>query len=76
VTNMAKVLCVSRTPIYRVAARYRRFGISGPEDWRRHNGAQKIDGVFLSLLVRVIATTPQDHAWRRPTWTREMSSRP
>jgi transposase len=68
----AEVLGVHNTTVYRVARRFRDHGEWGLWDAREDNGQTKLDEYYLSVLYRVVRGTPQQHGWRRPTWTREL----
>jgi transposase len=68
----AAVLGVHNTTVYRVAERFRERGIWGLLDGREDNGATKLDERYLDILYRLVRSAPQDHGWRRPTWTREL----
>jgi transposase len=68
----ADALQVHNTTVYRVLGRFRTYGEAGLADGRADNGADKLDEDFLGRLDRVVRATPQDHGWRRPTWTREL----
>jgi len=68
----AEVLGVHNTTVYRVAKRYRERGEDGLWDGREDNGDMKLDERYLSLLLDLVRSNPQEHHWRRPTWTREM----
>ena len=72
VTDIAKALRVSRSTVYRVAAKFREDGEDGLIDHRESNGEEKLDDAFLSTLWEVVQSCPLDHGWKRPTWTREM----
>jgi transposase len=61
-----------RSTVYRVAQRFRRRGEPGLWDHRAHNGPKKLTPDFLTALDRLVRGSPQDHGWRRPTWTREL----
>lgn len=37
-----------------------------------HCGSEKLSEHLLQTLDRVVRSHPQDHGWRRPTWTREI----
>jgi transposase len=63
---------VDRSTVYRVAKRFRDCGESGLADRREENGARKLDEAYLSMLYDVVRSSPEEHGWRRPTWTREM----
>jgi hypothetical protein len=41
-------------------------------DAREDNGQTKLDEHFLQTLYGIVRGTPQQHGWRRPTWTREL----
>jgi transposase len=71
-TETAKVLKVGRSTVYEVARRFREQGESGLVDHREENGQRKLDERYLALLYEVVRSSPQEHGWRRPTWTREM----
>jgi len=66
----AAVLQVSRSTVYRVAKRFREQGTEGLLDGRRHNGHRKVTEKYCSLLYEVVKSSPPDHGWQRPTWTR------
>jgi transposase len=66
------VLSVHNTTVYRVAARFRDQGLWGLLDGREDNGVLKLDEHYLDVLYRMVRSSPQDHGWRRPTWTREL----
>jgi transposase len=71
-SQTAAVLCVDRSTVYRVAQRFRDQGAVGLLDRREDNGLLKLDERFLAVLDEVVRSSPQDHGWRRPTWTREL----
>lgn len=71
-SDTAKSLGVSRSTVYRVAERYREFGEPGLIDRREENGDDKLDECYLSTLWEVVESSPLEHGWKRPTWTREM----
>lgn len=66
------VLKVHNSTVYRVVKRFREHGEAALWDGREDNGAEKLSEDFLGLLDRVVRSNPQDHGWRRPTWTREI----
>jgi transposase len=71
-TETAKTLQVSRTTVYSVARRFREAGEAGLVDRREENGQTKLEDDYLGLLYEVVASSPRQHGWKRPTWTREM----
>lgn len=68
----AEVLKVHHTTIGRVVDRFRHRGEAGLHDGRADNGADKLDEEYLQRLYEIVARTPADYGWRRPTWTREL----
>jgi transposase len=66
------VLGVHNTTIYRVARRFRDLGEASLWDGREVNGAGKLSEAYLGILNEVVRSSPLDHGWRRPTWTREL----
>lgn len=71
-TETSRRLKVSRSSVYRVAERFRQAGEAGLIDRREENGQRKLDEQTLAALHAIVESSPQDHGWRRPTWTREM----
>jgi transposase len=65
-------LKVARSTVYEVAGRFRQGGESGLLDRREDNGDVKLGERFLSVLYKVVRSNPEEHGWKRPTWTREM----
>lgn len=68
----AEVLKVHHTTVGRAVNRFRQWGEAGLHDGRADNGADKLDEDYLQRLHTIVGRTPQDHGWRRPTWTREL----
>jgi len=68
----AEVLKVHHTTVGRAVARFRQWGEAGLHDGRADNGSDKLDEDYLQRLHTIVGRTPQDHGWRRPTWTREL----
>lgn len=71
-TETARTLKVGRSTVYRVAERFRQQGEAGLVDRREENGDRKLDENYLGQLVELVGSSPQEHGWPRPTWTREM----
>ena len=71
-TEIARILHVSRTTVYRVAWRFRECGEAGLIDRREDNGEAKVDEAYLAVLYDVVASYADEHGWLRPTWTQEM----
>lgn len=72
VAVVAQTQQVHRDTVYRIARRFRERGELGLLDGRANNGPGKLDRGFLDTLDRLVRGSPQDHDWRRPTWTREL----
>jgi transposase len=72
VSETAAVVSVDRRTVYRVAERFREMGEAGLLDRREDNGETKLEERYLAWLYKVVKSSPEDHGWRRPTWTREM----
>lgn len=68
----ATVLGVHNTTVYRVAHRFRELGVWGLLDHRGDNGTTKLDERILDVLYRLVRSSPEEHGWTRPTWTREL----
>jgi transposase len=66
------ILGIHNTTVYRVARRFRELGEPSLWDGREDNGADKLSEAYLATLNVVVRSSPQDHGWRRPTWTREL----
>lgn len=70
--DTAAALGAGRTTVYDVAKRFTEQGIAGLVDRREENGNRKLEEGYLAKLYDVVAGSPQDYGWRRPTWTREL----
>jgi transposase len=70
--DIEPILHVHNTTVYRVAKRFREQGEASLWDGREDNGAGKLSEAFLGILNEVVRSSPLDHGWRRPTWTREL----
>jgi transposase len=68
----ATAVQVARSTVYRIARRFREAGEAGLIDRREENGQRKLDEQYLQTLYDVVASSPEQHGWPRPTWTREM----
>jgi transposase len=66
------ILAVHNTTVYRVAKRFRELGETSLWDGREDNGADKLSETYLGVLNELVRSSPLDHGWRRPTWTREL----
>jgi putative transposase len=71
-SHTARVLKVHRDTAYRVARRFREHGEAGLLDRRAGNGPGKVSPSYLDALDALVRGSPQEHGYRRPTWTREL----
>lgn len=71
-TETARTLKVGRSTVYRVAERFCQQGEAGLVDRREENGDRKLDENYLGQLYELVGSSPQEHGWPRPTWTREL----
>lgn len=69
---VAESLHLARSTIYRVADRFRSQGFAGLADRREDSGPPGVGEFFLLMLRQVVAGSPQDYDWARPTWTQEL----
>ena len=72
VAQTAEVVGVAPSTVRRVAARFVELGEAGLLDGREDNGEVKLGERYLAILDQVVRSNPEDHGYRRPTWTREM----
>lgn len=70
--EIERVLNVHNTTVYRVVRRFQEHGEASLWDGREDNGVEKLSQHYLQILDRVVRSNPQEHGWRRPTWTREI----
>jgi len=71
--RMSEMLGCSLSQVYRVARRFVQQGEIGLADRREDNGQTKVDESYQAELLRLVANdSPQDHGYRRPTWTQEL----
>lgn len=72
VAEIETILSVHNTTIYRVARRFSEHGEASLWDGREGNGTEKLSETYLGKLDQLVRSNPQDHGWKRPTWTREL----
>jgi transposase len=71
--RISQMLGCSLWQVYRVARRFVEQGEIGLADRREDNGETKVDESYQGELLRLVADdSPQDHGYRRPTWTQEL----
>jgi transposase len=72
-TEIQSVLGCSLSQVYRVAARFVEEGEIGLADRREDNGESKVTEEYQAELVRLVGDDlPENHGYRRPTWTQEL----
>ena len=64
-------LC-AKSQLYRVAGRFIEHGPAGLADRREDNGENKVTDAYGMELLQLIEGSPQEHGYRRPTWTQEL----
>jgi len=68
-----EVLGCSLSQVYRIARRFVEEGEIGLADRREDNGQTKVDETYQADLLHLVAyDSPQNHGYRRPTWTQEL----
>jgi transposase len=70
--EIARVGQASESQVYRVAKRFVEEGPAGLSDRREDNGETKVSEEYEARLMQVVAASPQDFGYRRPTWTQEL----
>lgn len=71
-TQLATGGLCALSQVYRVAHLFLAEGLAGLADKREDNGDSKVDARYASELLAVVAGSPQDHGYLRPTWTQEL----
>ena len=64
-------LC-AKSQVYRVAERFIEHGLVGLVDRREDNGENKATEAYGMEVLCLIEGSPQEHGYRRPTWTQEL----
>lgn len=59
----------------KVIHRFLAEGEDGLRDHRADNGQPKVDAALHDALCTLVAGSPQDYGWARPTWTQELLAR-
>jgi transposase len=71
-TTISKGGLCSASQVYRVAHRFLDQGPAGLADRREGNGEGKVTESYEWELLTVLAGSPRDHGYLRPTWTQEL----
>jgi transposase len=72
VVTIQNVLQCSSSQVYRIAHRFIEEGESGLADRREDNGETKADEAYAAEVCAVVAGSPRDYGYPRPTWTQEL----
>lgn len=72
VADTARALGVAESTVRRTRWRFAEHGEAGLVDRREDNGEDKLNEQYLATLYEVVAGSPEDYGFLRPTWTREM----
>ena len=72
VADTACALGVNESTVRRLRRRFLEHGAAGLVDRREDNGDTKLHEQYLATLYEVVASSPREHGFVRPTWTREM----
>ena len=71
-TKIHQILGCSRSQVYRVAHRFLENGIVELVDHREDNGPTKVSEEYAREVLTVVAGSPREHGYDRPTWTQEL----
>lgn len=72
VVDTACALGVNESTVRRIRRRFLEHGEAGLVDRREDNGDTKLQEQYLATLYEVVASSPREHGFVRPTWTREI----
>ncbi len=70
--HIAQVLGCSLALVYKVADRFLQQGESGLVDRREDHGPDPVPWAYHYWLRQMVAKSPQDYGYHRPTWTLEL----
>lgn len=70
--QIAKSGLTSESQAYRVFHRFVEMGLPGLADRREDNGDNKVTEEYESVVWELVAGSPQQYGYRRPTWTQEL----
>ena len=70
--KIAQSELASESQVYRVGKRFLEEKLAGLADRREDNGDSQVTWHYESQLCEVVAGSPQDYGYRRPTWTQEL----
>jgi transposase len=73
--DIAEAISYDPSAVLKVIHRFLAEGEDGMRDHRADNGQPKVDAALRAALCAVVARSPQDYGWARPTWTQELLAR-
>lgn len=73
--EIAEAVCYAPSAVLKVIHRFLTEGEEGVRDHRADNGQPKVDDDLRGALYELVAGSPQDYGWARPTWTQELMAR-
>lgn len=73
--DIAEAIGYDPSAVLRVIHRFLAEGEEGLRDHRADNGQPKVDEALREALCALVAGSPQDYGWARPTWTQELLAR-
>jgi transposase len=72
---IAEAVGYDPSAVLKVIHRFLTEGEDGLRDHLADNGQPKVDDALHALLKTLVAGSPQDYGWTRPTWTQELLAR-
>lgn len=72
---IAAAISYDPSAVLKVIHRVLAEGEDGLRDHRADNGQPKVDEALRETLCAIVAGSPQDYGWARPTWTQELLAR-
>jgi transposase len=72
---IAEAISYDPSAVLKVIHRFLAEGEDGVRDHRADNGQPKVDERLRETLSALVAGSPQDYGWARPTWTQELLAR-
>ena len=73
--EIAEAISYDPSAVLKVIHRFLAEGEDGMRDHRADNGQPKVDEALRAALCAVVARSPQDYGWARPTWAQELLAR-
>jgi len=73
--HIADAVGYDPSAVLKVLHRFAAEGEDGLRDHREDNGHTKVDAAMWGILAALLAGSPEDYGWARPTWTQELLAR-